>query len=118
MFRSHYERIALVATVAGCFAMAGLAFAQYQPTTPTQSQPPGSSTPTQMSAVTPNKSETASSAFEKLDAAHAGYVTKEQAAKLDGFDKAFTQADKNKDGKLDRDEFKAAWAIYTGNPQG
>jgi len=71
-----------------------------------------------MSAVTPNKSETAASAFEKLDAAHAGYVTKEQAAKLDGFDKAFTQADKNKDGKLDRDEFRAAWAIYTGNPQG
>ena len=117
MFRSHYERTALVATVAGCLAM-GLAFAQYQPTTPAQSQTPGSSTPAQMSAVTPNKSETAASAFEKLDAAHAGYVTKEQAAKLDGFDKAFTQADKNKDGKLDRDEFRAAWAIYTGNPQG
>ena len=118
MFRSHYERTALVATVAGCLAMAGLAFAQSQPTTPAQSQTPSSSTPTQMSAVTPNKSETAASAFEKLDAAHAGYVTKEQAAKLDGFDKAFTQADKNKDGKLDRDEFKAGWAIYTGNPQG
>jgi Ca2+-binding EF-hand superfamily protein len=70
----------------------------------------------QMSAV--NKTETASSAFEKLDAAHAGFVTKEQAAKVDGFDKAFTQADKNTDGKLDRDEFKAAWAIYTGKPQG
>ena len=55
--------------------------------------------------MTPNKSETAASAFEKLDAAHAGYVTKEQAAKLDGFDKAFTQADKNKDGKLSRMEY-------------
>lgn len=118
MFRSHYERTALAATVAGCLAMAGLAFAQYPATTPAQSQTPSSSTPTQVSAMTPNKSETAASAFEKLDAAHAGYVTKEQAAKLDGFDKAFTQADKNKDGKLDRDEFKAAWAIYTGNPQG
>ena len=118
MFRSHYERTALAATVAGCLAMAGLAFAQYPATTPAQTQTPRSSTPTQMSAMTPNKSETAASAFEKLDAAHAGYVTKEQAAKLDGFDKAFTQADKNKDGKLDRDEFKAAWAIYTGNPQG
>jgi hypothetical protein len=117
MFRSYYERTVLVATVAG-LAMAGMAFAQSQPTTPAQSQTPGSSTPTQMSAVTPNKSETVASAFEKLDAAHAGYVTKEQAAKLDGFDKAFTQADKNKDGKLDRDEFKAAWALYTGTPQG
>ncbi len=118
MFRSHYERTALAATVAGCLAMAGLAFAQYQPTTPAQSQTASSSTPAQMSAMTPNKSETASSAFDKLDAAHAGYVTKEQAAKLDGFDKAFTQADKNKDGKLDRDEFNSAWATYTGNPQG
>ena len=115
MFRSHYKRTALAATVAGCLAMAGLAFAQYPATTPAQSQAPS---PTQMSAMTPNKSETAASAFEKLDAAHAGYVTKEQTTKLDGFDKAFTQADKNKDGKLDRDEFKAAWAIYTGNPQG
>jgi len=118
MLRSHSKRTALVATVAGCLAAAGLAFAQYPPATPAQSQTPSSSTPTQMSAVTPSKSETAASAFEKLDAAHAGYVTKEQAAKLDGFDKAFTQADKNKDGKLDRDEFRAAWAIYTGNPQG
>src|SRR5437660_11463284 len=98
MFRSHYERTALVATVASCLAMAGLAFAQYQPTTPAQqSQAPSSTTPTQMSAMTPSKSETASSAIEKLDAAHAGYVTKEQAAKLDGFDKACTQADQNKD---------------------
>ena len=117
MFRS-YERNALVAAVAGCLAMAGLAFAQSYPTTPAQSQTPRSSTPTQMPAVTPNKSETAASAFEKLDTAHAGYVTKEQAAKLDGFDTAFTQADKKKDGKLDRDEFKEAWAIYTGKPQG
>ena len=118
MFRSPYERNALAAIVAGCLAMAGMAFAQYPATTPAQSQTPSSSTAKQMPAMTPNKSETASSAFEKLDAAHAGYVTKEQAAKLDGFDKAFMQADMNKDGKLDRDEFKSAWATYTGNPQG
>lgn len=118
MFHSHYERSALAATVAGCLAMAGLAFAQSQYTTPAQSQTPNASTPKQMPAMTPNKSETASSAFEKLDAAHAGYVTREQTAKLDGFEEAFTQADKKKDGKLDRDEFKAAWAIYTGRPQG
>jgi hypothetical protein len=115
MFRIHFKRTALVATIA---AMAGLAFAQSQPTTPAQSPTPKSSTPAQMSPATPNKSETAMSAFQKLDAAHAGYVTKEQAAKLDGFDKSFMQADKNKDGKLDRDEFSAAWGIYSGEPQG
>jgi hypothetical protein len=122
MFRTHYKRTALVATIA---AMAGLAFAQSQPTTPAQSPTPKSSTPAQMSpstptqmpSMTPNKSETAVSAFQKLDAAHAGYVTKEQAAKLEGFDKSFTQADKNNDGKLDRDEFNAAWGTYSGKPQ-
>jgi Ca2+-binding EF-hand superfamily protein len=69
-----------------------------------------------MSTTAPNKSDTAVSAFQKLDAAKAGYVTKDQAAKLNGFD--FTQADKNKDGKLDRDEFNAAWGAYSGKPQG
>ena len=118
MFRSHYERTALVATVAGWLAVAGIAFAQSQSTTPAQSPTPNSTTPTQMSAVTPSKSETFAPAFQKLDATQAGYVTKEQAAKLDGFDKTFTQADKNKDGKLDRDEFKAAWETYTGKAQG
>ena len=115
----------LVATLAGCLAVAGTAFAQMQsttpaqPATPAQAAPPSYSSPaTKMPAVIPNKAETASSAFEKLDASRLGYVTKDEAAKLDGFDKAFTQADKNKDGKLSQDEFKVAWAIYTGNPQG
>ena len=70
-----------------------------------------------MPSAAPTKSETAPSAFQKLDTTHAGYVTKEQAAKLEGFDKAFTQADKNKDGKLSPDEFRVAWGIYTGAPQ-
>jgi Ca2+-binding EF-hand superfamily protein len=115
----------LVATLAGCLAVAGTAFAQMQPATPAhpatpaQSTTPSHSSPaTKMPSVTPNKAETASSAFEKLDTSRLGYVTKDEAAKLDGFDKVFTQADKNKDGKLSQDEFKVAWAIYTGNPQG
>ena len=134
MFHSHYARNALIATVAGCFALTGLAVAQSQPATPAQSPPPtpaqapqsqpptppqsqpsGASSPSQMSPTAPGKSDTAVSAFQKLDTAKAGYVTKEQAAKLSGFD--FTQADKNKDGKLDRDEFNAAWGVYSGKPQ-
>ena len=119
MLVPHDKRITLIATVAGCLAMAGTALAQTDSASPAQSPAPTYSSPgIQMSAVTPNKSETASSAFEKLDSAHAGYVTKEQVAKLDGFDKAFMQADKDKDGKLTLDEFKAAWAIYTGKSQG
>jgi len=78
---------------------------------PAQSQKSESNPPSQMSTTAPSKSDTAVSAFQNLDAAKAGYVTKEQAAKLNGFD--FTQADKNKDGKLDRDEFNAAWGVYS-----
>ena len=55
-----------------------------------------------MPSMTLKKSETAVSAFQKLDAAQAGYVTKELDAELDGFDKPFTQADKKDDGKLDK----------------
>jgi hypothetical protein len=109
----------LIAAIASCAALGGTAFAQTQPAAPAQAQAPTASTPgIQMSAVTPSKSETALSAFEKLDSSHVGYLTKEQVAKLDGFDKAFIQADKDKDGKLNKEEFRAAWAIYTGNPQG
>jgi len=111
MFHSRYQRSTLVATVAGCFALAGLAAAQSQSATPTQSPASGSNPPSQVSSMAPSKSDTAVSAFQKLDTAKAGYVTKEQAAKLDGFD--FNQADKNKDGKLDRDEFNAAWGTYS-----
>lgn len=119
MFIPHDKGTRLIATIAICLAMAGTALAQTQPATPAKPQTPSYSSPgIQMSAVIPNKSETASSAFEKLDSSHVGYVTKEQVAKLDGFEKVFMQADKDKDGKLNQDEFKAAWAIYTGNPQG
>ena len=132
MIHSRHHRTALVATVATCLGMTGLAVAQSQPATPAQSQPMtpaqsqpttpaqpqtfGSNPPSQMSTMAPSKSDTAVSAFQKLDAANAGYVTKDQAAKLNGFD--FTQADKNKDGKLDREEFNAAWGVYSGRPQG
>lgn len=117
MYPSYYRRNSIVAIVAG-FALASVAVAQTQPATPAQSQPTmpaqsqksESNPPSQMSTTAPSKSDTAVSAFQKLDAAKAGYVTKEQAAKLNGFD--FTQADKNKDGKLDRDEFNAAWGTY------
>ena len=110
MYPSYYRRNSIVAIVAG-FALASVAVAQTQPATPAQSQKSESNPPSQMSTTAPSKSDTAVSAFQKLDAAKAGYVTKEQAAKLNGFD--FTQADKNKDGKLDRDEFNAAWGVYS-----
>lgn len=50
--------------------------------------------------------------FRKLDTNHDDYVSRGEAAKLRGFGNAFTEADDNHDGRLDRDEFLKAQAIY------
>jgi len=135
------NRTMLVATVAGCLAMAGPTFAQTQSATPSPPANPSSaiqsatppppanpiqstaptpmanpglaSSPIQMPGAIPSKSETLGSAFEKLSSSHL-YVTRDEAGKLDGFDRAFAEADRDKDGKLSQEEFAVAWAIYTG----
>jgi hypothetical protein len=90
-------------------------FAAQAPSGTTTMQNPNlAASPIQMPTVIPSKAETASSAFEKLAASGSTFVTKEQADRLDGFDRAFRDADRDKDGKLSKDEFNAAWAIYTG----
>lgn len=106
---------AMLTTVAGCFVAAATSFAQTQPAAPTPpaASPSYSSSPIRMPGTIPSKSETASSAFEKL-AASQRFVTREEAGKLDGFDRAFAEADRDKDDKLSQEEFAAAWAIYTG----
>jgi len=90
------------------------------PANPIQSQsatpmanPNLSSSPIQMPGAVPSKSETMGSAFEKLSSSHQ-YVTRDEAGKLDGFDRAFAEADRDKDGRLNQEEFATAWAIYTG----
>ena len=70
--------------------------------------------PIQMPTVVPSKAETAASAFDKLASSGSTFVTKEQADRLDGFDRAFSDADRDRDGKLSKDEFNSARAIYTG----
>jgi hyperosmotically inducible periplasmic protein len=50
--------------------------------------------------------------FQKLDVNRDGYVSREEARKLKNFDQAFTEADENRDGKLDPDEFVRAQSIY------
>jgi len=72
-----------------------------------------SSSPIQMPGTVPSKSETVGSAFGKLSSSQQ-YVTRDEAGKLEGFDRAFAEADRDKDGKLSQEEFAVAWAIYTG----
>lgn len=63
----------------------------------------------------PSKAETADGAFKKLDATAKGYVTKDDAKSLSGFDKAFQDNDANHDGRLTSAEFAKAWQEFTGN---
>lgn len=115
MLRTFHKRGLLVAALATLMA-SGSVLAQTQPPTPGATPAPShgvSASPIQMPSVIPSKSETAPSAFGKL-AMSRSFVTKEDAGKLDGFARAFSDADRDKDGKLNPDEFAVAWAIYTG----
>ena len=49
-----------------------------------------------------------------MDPSAKGYVSKDDAAHLPGFDAAFQRADANGDGKLSPSEFNQAWSIYSG----
>ncbi len=73
-----------------------------------------SATPEIRSAA-PSKAQPPSTAFRRLDARGKGYVTKDDTAALPGFEKAFQDNDRNRDGKLTGDEFEKAWAEYSGN---
>ena len=50
--------------------------------------------------------------FKRLDANRDGYLSRDEAKKIRSFDKAFSEADDNRDGKLDAAEFVKAQAIY------
>jgi hyperosmotically inducible protein len=56
--------------------------------------------------------ERVSPEFTKLDTDRDGYVSREETRKIRGFDKAFNEADDNRDGKLDAAEFAKAQAIH------
>jgi len=49
--------------------------------------------------------------FKKFDTNQDGYLSREETRKIRGFDKAFSEADDNRDGKLDAAEFTKAQAI-------
>jgi hypothetical protein len=69
--------------------------------------PPGSTTmqnpslaasPIQMPSAVPNKAETAPSAFDKLATSGSTFVTKQETERIAGFDRAFSEADRDKEG--------------------
>ncbi len=96
---------------AGAAAAADTSGAMQQPSTSGKSMTPAMDT----KAAAPSKAEPPASAFRKLDKGGKGYVTKDEAKALSGFDKAFQDNDANHDGKLSSGEFSKAWAEYSGN---
>jgi hyperosmotically inducible protein len=59
-----------------------------------------------------SQGEPADPKFGRVDTNGDGYVSREEAAKVRGFEQAFTEADENRDGKLDAAEFVKAEAIH------
>jgi len=62
--------------------------------------------------VAPEMQRADSPEFKKLDTNRDGYLSREEARKIRGFDKAFSESDDNRDGKLDAAEFTKAQAIH------
>jgi hyperosmotically inducible protein len=50
--------------------------------------------------------------FSKLDTNRDAFLSRDETRKITGFDKAFKDADDNRDGKLDAAEFTKAQAIH------
>ena len=50
--------------------------------------------------------------FQSLDTDRDGFLSRAESRKIRSFDKAFTEADENHDGRLNADEFVKAEAIF------
>jgi len=112
--KSHLRTIvAVTALLAG-----GLAFGQSSLLLPNNSAgTPSETMMTQPSKGMPTSTDSSLSAFDKLDWEHRGYVTRGDVNQLPGQVTGFDQADRDRDGRLNMDEFQRFWQGYESSGQ-
>jgi hypothetical protein len=79
---------------------------------PPASPLPATTPPEVYKPASPDELANADKVFDKLDADRRGYVTREDTKDLLGFEDVFIDIDKADSGKLTREQFRKAWAIY------
>jgi hypothetical protein len=117
---SQRKPLLVALALSGAVAIAGSAFAQTSPGSPsTGATPPtatGGATKADtsggMASKTPARTDTADQAWQKLGSK--GFVSKDDVKSLSGF--SFDTADANGDGRLTQDEFRRAWDTYASMP--
>ena len=105
--------IAATALLAG-----SMAFAQSSLLLPNNSAgTPSETMSTEPAKGMPTRTDSSLSAFDKLDWEHRGYVTRSDVDQLPGQISGFDQSDRNRDGRLNIDEFQRFWQGYEGSGQ-
>lgn len=108
--------------VAAALAASGAAFGQSSTlTTPNNSAGSPMDTPPMVTrplpdAGMPSRTESSLTAFDKLRSGSEGYVTRDEVARLPG-NANFEEADRDRDGRLNPDEFQRFWNDYQGAGQ-
>lgn len=114
--RSRRAPLLIALAIGGALGINGAGFAQ-QPsgnTAPPAAAPPAAPAPAATgarpspSATTPARTDSADEAWAKLS--YKEYIEKADVSGLGGF--SFEKADTNHDGRLNQDEFRAAWSGY------
>lgn len=73
---------------------------------------PARTPPEIIKPVLPGELENADAVFNELDLAGRGYVTRQDTKELIGFGEAFLAVDSKGSGRLTREQFRKAWALY------
>lgn len=84
---------------------------------PAASPLPATTPPEIIKPVPLKELKNADAVFNELDLAGRGYVTRQDTKELIGFGEAFRAVDSKGSGRLTREQFRKAWALYNSTPQ-